>query len=132
MTESSQLPHQNSVAPLHEKARLNWLSWYEIGRKAACLLAILWSWINTALVSNFVWGLFDSMWYYRRGACDYGRFPYDLVLEMSPSLIALNLFIWASFVKRFPRHVSWVKLPALLAIVVWCGIVFGILAGTRV
>lgn len=128
MTDYSQLPHLKPVAPSCEEPWLRWPSWKELPRKACCLLAILWSWLNAVLVSVFVWDRFASLWHYRR-ICGYGLSRYDLVMEVSPTLIAISLFIWASFAKEFPRRVWWVKLPALLAIVVWCGVAGGIQVG---
>lgn len=55
--------------------------------------------VNAVLVSGFVWNRFDSLWYFRRGGCGRGHFSYDLVSEVSPSLITLNLIIWAIFAK---------------------------------
>ena len=122
MTDFSQLPHLNPVAPLREEPWLRWSSW-------TCPLIIVWSWFNAVLVSAFVGDHLQSLWYYRRGACGSGLSRFVLVMEVSPFLMVLNLLLWATFAKKFPRHVWWVKLPALLAIVVWSGIVLGIQVG---
>ena len=121
MTDYSRLPHLYPVAPLAEEPWLRWSSW-------KCPLTVLWSWFNALLVSAFVEDLWHSLWR-PKGGCGTPSFPYDLVAEVSPCLIVWNLILWASFVKQFPRKVWWVKLPALLAIVVWCGIVIGIRVG---
>ncbi len=145
MTDFSQLPQLNSVAPLREKP---WLRWPSRGAVARFGLVGL-SWFNVVMLSLCLLSHFErlgtpgprlvfQMW--ERFAV---RVPSFVVAEihcgnqLPPSLesqslfVAVNLGIWVLFSRLSlrPNQIARAKLPALVAVILWCGIGGGILVG---
>ena len=124
MTNYSQLPHLNPVAPQHEEPLFGLPAWRAIGRG----LMVLVSWFNFVLISLILWGAYSGLAHPRR--C---TFPFHSqwtpLTEIAPFLIAVNLCCWSHLETRCSRFRWLAKVPALLAIILWCSVGGGILLG---
>lgn len=123
MTDFSQLPQLNSVAPLREEP---WLRWPSRGAVARFGLVAL-SWINVVMLSQYLLSYFQRSGI--SGSCCGNQLPPSL--ESQSLYVAVNFGIWLSFSQRCrcPNEIARAKLPALVAAILWCGIGGGIRVG---
>ncbi|MBC7816419.1 MAG: hypothetical protein IAG10_05955 [Planctomycetaceae bacterium] len=123
MTDFSQLPQLNSVAPLREEP---WLRWPSRGAVARFGLVAL-SWFNVVMLSLCL------LSYFQRFGMPGPRCGNQLPpsLESQSLFVAVNLGIWLSFSQLCPcpNQIARAKLPALVAVILWCGISGGIRVG---
>jgi len=121
VTDYSQMPKLNPVAPQHEEP------WLRLPPRRVLLL-VLWSWFNDLWLLTILMSesklLIRPSWC---GTCN--NFARSQVFVVAPTLIGLNLAIWAIANHVFPRRTHWPKRSALLAIIVWCGVVGAIYVG---
>ena len=121
MTDFSQLPHLNPVAPLREEP---WLRCPSRGAFARFGLVAL-SWLNVVVLSLCLWSCFQRFATPgpRCGSC----LPPSL--ESQSLFVAVNFGIWLLFSQLCPSQIARAKRPALVAVILWCGISGGILVG---
>jgi hypothetical protein len=121
MTDFSQLPHLNSVAPFCEE-RLVRSS--PIGILAQDVLITL-SWLSVALLALCLWNRYELS-ATPGPRCGNGR-PWSV--ESQSWFVVVSLGIWFLFARFFPNKSASAKRPALVAVILWCGIGGGILVG---
>ena len=121
MTDFSQLPHLNPVTPLREEP------WWRCPSGGALvrfgLVAL--SWLNVVLLSLCLWSYFQL--FATPGPRCGNQLPPSL--ESQSLFVAVNLGIWLSFSRLCPNQIARAKRPALVAVILWCGISGGILVG---
>ena len=110
VTDYSQLPKLNPVAPQHEEPCLPpclppW-------RVLLSGLLALGSWLNLAVIERVLGEA--SSGYFHSSQCGNS---YSLVPEVIPHLIVMNLAFWGISTYQFPRYRRWTKLAALLSII---------------
>ena len=108
VTDYSQLPKLNPVAPQHEEPWLRLPPW----RVLFSGLLVLWSWLNLAVIALVLASACSA--YIRGSRCGNSYSP---VTELIPHLIVMNLAFWGISTYQFPRYRRWTKLAALLSII---------------
>lgn len=121
MTDYSQLPHLNPVAPLCEEP---WLRFRSRGALARFALVEL-SWLNVGVLSLCLWNYFQL--FATPGSRCGNLLPPGL--KFQSLFVVANLGIWLLFSQLCPSQSARAKRPALVAVILWCGIGGGIRVG---
>lgn len=114
MSDFTQLPHLNSVAPQHEVPWLCLPEWSVIGRG----LLLLVSWIVVLLIGLSLWSQYE--FFTAHGSrCGNGGPPSFEVIGL---FVGVNLGIWMFFANVHKKCIWLTKLPALVSLILWLGI----------
>lgn len=124
MTDYSQLPSLNPIAPQHEEPWLRLPTWLVMLRVTPIWCVLLWGWANFCVILLCLWEAYIR--HFHSGARCGNLMP---VTEFSLCLTAANLCLWFFFAMFVPKYCRSAKVVALLSIIMWSGVVGGIYVG---